>query len=69
MTDQRTAQNILRHIDQGALVELAKSLIRIPSFIGEETPVARWTAAKLAEPLVHAAASTPAVLRTPGVRP
>lgn len=48
MTDQRTAQNILRHIDQGALVELAKSLIRIPSFIGEETPVARWTASYLA---------------------
>ena len=38
MTDQRAAQNVLRHIDQGALVELAMSLIRIPSFIGEETP-------------------------------
>ena len=42
MTDQRAAQNVLRHIDQGALIELAMSLIRIPSFIGEETPVARY---------------------------
>jgi acetylornithine deacetylase len=48
MTDQRAAQNVLQHIDQGALIELAKSLIRIPSFIGEETPVARWIASHLA---------------------
>ena len=48
MTDQRAARNVRRHIDQGALVELAKSLIRIPSFIGEETPAARWTASYMA---------------------
>jgi acetylornithine deacetylase len=47
MTDQRAAQNVLQYIDQGALVELAKSLIRIPSFIGEETPAARWVASYL----------------------
>ena len=47
MTDQRAAQNVLQHIDQGALVELTKSLIRIPSFIGEETPAARWVASYL----------------------
>jgi acetylornithine deacetylase len=48
MTDQRAAQNVFQHIDQGALIELAKSLIRIPSFISEETPVACWVASYLA---------------------
>ena len=48
MIDQSAAQNVLQYIDQEALVELAKSLIRIPSFIGEETPVARWVASYLA---------------------
>jgi acetylornithine deacetylase len=41
-------QAVLQHIDQRELVELAKSLIRIPSFIGEETPAARWVASYLA---------------------
>jgi acetylornithine deacetylase len=48
MADHATAHEILKHIDQGALVELGKSLIRIPSFIGEETPAARWVASYLA---------------------
>ena len=37
----------LSQIDEQELVELAKSLVRIPSFIGEETPVARWLASYL----------------------
>jgi acetylornithine deacetylase len=48
MADHTTEQQVLQHIDQGALVELGKSLIRIPSFIGEETPIARWVASYLA---------------------
>ncbi len=47
MIDPSAARNVLQHIDQGALVELAKSLIRIPSFIAEETPLARWVASYL----------------------
>ena len=35
---------ILQHIDEAELVELGKSLVRIPSFIGEETPLSRWIA-------------------------
>ena len=37
----------LSQINEQVLVELAKSLVRIPSFIGEETPVARWLASYL----------------------
>ena len=48
MADHSAEQKVLQHIDQGALVELGKSLIRIPSFIGEETPAARWVASYLA---------------------
>ena len=48
MADHDAEQHVLQHIDQAELVELGKSLIRIPSFIGEETPVARWLAGYLA---------------------
>ena len=48
MADQGAEHRVLQHIDPGELVELGKSLIRIPSFIGEETPVARWVASYLA---------------------
>ena len=48
MIDRDAEQNVLQHIDRGALVDLGKSLIRIPSFIGEETPIARWVASYLA---------------------
>ncbi|MFP6568671.1 MAG: hypothetical protein VB961_15515, partial [Dehalococcoidia bacterium] len=37
-------QELIRLIDREELVELGKSLVRIPSFIGEETPIARWVA-------------------------
>lgn len=37
-------QQILAHVDQAAMVELASALIRIPSFKTEETPVARFLA-------------------------
>ena len=37
-------QQILAHIDQDAMIELASALIRIPSFKTEETPVARFLA-------------------------
>jgi len=37
-------QQILAHVDQVAMVELASALIRIPSFKTEETPVARFLA-------------------------
>ena len=47
MADPRTEQTVLRHIDEAELVELGKSLVRIPSFIGEETPLARWVASYL----------------------
>ncbi|MDX6593179.1 MAG: acetylornithine deacetylase [Gaiellales bacterium] len=36
--------NVLEHVDEKALVELASDLIRIPSFKGNETPVAEWLA-------------------------
>ncbi len=39
----------LRNIDEKELVELGKSLVRIPSFIGDETPIARWIADYLSE--------------------
>jgi acetylornithine deacetylase len=37
-------QQVLAHVDQAAMVELASALIRIPSFKTEETPVARFLA-------------------------
>jgi acetylornithine deacetylase len=37
-------QQILAHVNQAAMVELASALIRIPSFKTEETPVARFLA-------------------------
>jgi acetylornithine deacetylase len=42
--DLRLQQQLLAHVDQDALVELASALIRIPSFKTEETPVARFLA-------------------------
>lgn len=47
MADRGAEQQVLQHIHQEALVELGKSLVRIPSFIGEETPIARWVASYL----------------------
>ncbi|MEE9198916.1 MAG: M20/M25/M40 family metallo-hydrolase [Dehalococcoidia bacterium] len=47
MADQATKAEVLSHINQEELVELGKSLIRIPSLIGEETPAARWVASYL----------------------
>jgi acetylornithine deacetylase len=47
MTDRGAEQDVLQHIDEGELVELGKALVRIPSFIGEETPLARWLASYL----------------------
>ena len=44
MSEQTADKEILKHIDRNELVELGKSLVRIPSPIGEETPVARWVA-------------------------
>jgi acetylornithine deacetylase len=38
------AQKVLDHVDEGAIVDLASELIRIPSFKTEETAVARWLA-------------------------
>src|SRR5919106_4020611 len=37
-------QQVLAHIDQAAMIELASALIRIPSFKPEETAVARFLA-------------------------
>jgi acetylornithine deacetylase len=37
-------QQVLAHVDQTAMIELASALIRIPSFKTEETPVARFLA-------------------------
>jgi acetylornithine deacetylase len=48
MADRGAEQVVLKHIDQGELVALGESLVRIPSFIGEETPMARWVASYLA---------------------
>ena len=47
MAEQGAEQEVLRHIGREELVDLGKSLIRIPSFIGEETPAARWVAGYL----------------------
>ncbi len=38
------SEDVLGHIDRQELVELGKDLIRIPSMIGDETPLARWLA-------------------------
>ena len=43
MIDEVT-RGILAQVDQGALIDLASALIRIPSFKTEETPVARFLA-------------------------
>ena len=40
MADQGADHELLTHIDREELVDLGKSLIRVPSFIGEETPAA-----------------------------
>nr|MDQ3831338.1 M20/M25/M40 family metallo-hydrolase [Candidatus Tectomicrobia bacterium] len=37
-------QQVLAHVDQAAMIELASALIRIPSFKTDETPVARFLA-------------------------
>lgn len=42
--DHTPQQQVLAHVDQDAIVELASALIRIPSFKTEETPVARFLA-------------------------
>jgi acetylornithine deacetylase len=47
MADRGAEHEVLKHIAQEELVDLGKSLIRIPSFIGEETPIARWVASYL----------------------
>ena len=47
MADQATQDRVLRQIDRDELVELGKSLVRIPSLIGEETALARWIASYL----------------------
>ena len=44
MVDQAAEDRMLRHI---GLVELGRSLVRTPSFIDEETPLARWIASYL----------------------
>jgi acetylornithine deacetylase len=48
MSDHDIERHVLQHINAGELVDFAKSLIRIPSFIGEETPIARWLASCMA---------------------
>jgi acetylornithine deacetylase len=40
--DHTPQQQVLAHVDQAAMIELASALIRIPSFKTEETPVARF---------------------------
>lgn len=47
MTSQGPDQELIGLVDRDELVELGKSLVRIPSFIGEETPIARWVASYL----------------------
>ena len=42
--DHVRQQQLLAHVDQDAMIELASALIRIPSFKTEETPVARFLA-------------------------
>ena len=49
MIDRALQARILKQIDRDELVELGKSLVRIPSFIGKETPAARWVAAYLSD--------------------
>ena len=44
MPEDTSNHPILSKIDRNELVELGKSLIKIPSPIGEETAAARWTA-------------------------
>ena len=41
---EQTQRQVLAQVDQGAMIELASALIRIPSFKTEETPVARFLA-------------------------
>jgi acetylornithine deacetylase len=40
--DHTLPQQVLAHVDQAAMLELASALIRIPSSKTEETPVARF---------------------------
>ena len=47
MIDPDAADRVIKQIDQEELVNLGKSLVRIPSFIGEEAPLARWVASYL----------------------
>ncbi len=47
MAKQLEESEVLKYIDEKELVELGKALVRIPSFIGEETPIARWVAGYL----------------------
>ena len=47
MADRAGQDRVLQQIDRDELVELGKSLVRIPSLIGEETAVARWIASYL----------------------
>ncbi len=47
MVEQLETPEVLRNIDQNELVERGKALVRIPSLIGEETPIARWVASFL----------------------
>ena len=49
MIDRALQIRVLKQIDQQELVELGKSLVRIPSLIGDETPVARWVASYLSD--------------------
>jgi acetylornithine deacetylase len=44
---ERPVDRVIQQIDRDELVELAKSLVRIPSLIGEETALARWVAGYL----------------------
>ena len=44
MADPASEEAVLKEINPDELVELGKSLVRIPSFIGEETALARWLA-------------------------
>ncbi|MFQ6028606.1 MAG: M20 family metallopeptidase, partial [Dehalococcoidia bacterium] len=47
MADSEVENRVLQQVDREELVELGKSLVRIPSFIGEETALARWVASYL----------------------
>jgi acetylornithine deacetylase/succinyl-diaminopimelate desuccinylase-like protein len=49
---------VLREIRQDEVVELAKDLVKIPSFTTEETPVARFLARYLEEQGLEAELST-----------